>query len=508
VSKSAKSELALLSPEQQAAWLAGLEDWALEDIARGEWWFTARPEQKAPPGDWFVWLLLAGRGFGKTRTCAEWLAERALRYPADITGFRTEWLIIAETLTDGLRLCVQGPAGIQRVLERRLGPEKRSIHDGSGKWKLYKGQKPSIQVFGKLDSDGQTMVYGGREEAQVFYIEGADDEDVGRGYNAAGAWLDEFAKWPKPDGSWIEGIAPSLRAELPDGDFPRVVVATTPKLVVQLVEWQDRKDGTVVITSGSTYENSSNLPAQTLAELHKRYHGTRLGRQELGGELIREIEGSMWKLDWIERDRVRPEHLPTLVYRVVAVDPAGTGTRDESGLICTARGADGHDYVIGDWSAQIAGYEAARRAWEMVLAYQAHHLVIETNMAKKWVLDVVKQVYGQMQKEGLFPTGGAAPIKQVHARVGKELRAEPVAARYEQGGRVHHVKGQGLADLETQQISWVPRETKDSPDRVDALVYGELALYDREGESMGAVSPVSKVLPTTSMSPLAASRPV
>lgn len=495
--RSAKSELALLPPEAAARFVAQQEPWVLEEMARGEWWFTGRPEQQAPPGDWFIWLLLTGRGFGKTRTAAEWLADRCLRFPFDTSGYRTEWLIIAETLTDGLRVCVQGPAGIGRVLQRRLGDERRSIHDGSGRWKLYRGAKPVIQIWDKAGVEGQ-----------VIYVEGADDEDVGRGYNASGAWLDEFAKWPKPDGAWIEGIAPSLRAELPDGEFPRVVVATTPKLVVQLVEWRKRTDGSVYLTTGSTYDNASNLAAPTLAELHRRYHGTRIGRQELLGELIEEIEGAMWSLDWIERDRVTPDKIPYLDLRLIGMDPAGTGLRDETGLVCAARGRDGADYILGDWSKEIAGAAAARRAWEMYRAYNADWIVIEQQIAKKWVRDVMTQEYKAMQREGLFPSGGGVPLREVTAKVGKKLRFEPVAARYEQGGRVHHVIGQGLQNLETQMISWVPEETKDSPDRVDALCYAELGLYDRERLSVTAASAAGIVLPNMGgMGPLAARGP-
>jgi phage terminase large subunit-like protein len=489
--RSAKIELATLSPQRAAQWLSEREPWELAEMERGEWWFTGRPEQFAPPGDWFIWLLLSGRGFGKTRTAAEWLAERVLKYPVDTAGFRTEWLLIAETLSDGMRLCVQGPAGIARVLERRLGPARRTIHDGSGRWRIFKAQKPFIQLYDEHGAEGQ-----------IIYVEGADDEDVGRGYNASGAWLDEFAKWPKPDGSWLEGIMPSLRAELPDGEYPRVIVATTPKLVVQLLDWKKRKDGSVYLTTGSTYDNATNLAAPTLAELHKRYHGTRLGRQELLGELIEEIEGAMWKLDWIEHNRVLPENVPSLGLKVIGMDPAGSGTRDETGLICAARGNTGHDYILGDWSKQIAGAAAARRAWEMYNAYSADWIVIEAQIAKKWVRDVMTQEYKAMQKEGIFPKGGTAPLKEVTAKVGKKLRAEPVAARYEQGNRAHHVKGQGLGDLETQMISWVPEETPDSPDRVDALVYACLALYAREKREVGAVSPLDRVIPgQTTMGP-------
>ncbi len=467
-------ELAALPPTAAATWLAEQPDWVVMDIAKGAWWWIGRPEQQAPPGDWFVWLLRSGRGFGKTRTAAEWLVDRALRFPADTSGYRTEWLLIAETLSDAMRQCVQGPAGIRRVLDRRVGP------DG---YKILKTPKPSIEIL-----DG----------GQMIYIEGADDEDVGRGYNASGAWLDEYAKWSKPDGSWAEGIMPSLRADLP-GDFPRAIVATTPKLVMQLVEWNRRTDGSVHVTTGSTYDNAANLAAPVIAELHRRYSGTRLGRQELLGELIEEIEGALWKLDWIEQDRVAA--IPQLSLRVVAFDPAGSGGRDESGLVAAGRGANGHDYVLGDWSKQVAGHEAARRAWEMFNAYSGDWLVYEANMGKKWVTDLLVQAYKEMQKEGVFPTGGAPPMKAITAKIGKKLRAEPVAARYEQGGRVHHAGKFG--DMETQMVSWVPEETADSPDRVDALVYALLFLFDRERLTMRSASPNLQPLQRTGLSPLA-----
>jgi phage terminase large subunit-like protein len=489
VGASIETQLARLSPAGVQQFLteqATEHPWALNEMAAGEWWYRGRPEQQAPPGRWFVWLLLSGRGFGKTRTAAEWLVDRVLRFPADVDGFRTEWLLIAETMADAERQCVEGPAGVRRVLERRLGAEKRNQHDTAGKWKLWKGTKTFIELA----------------TGQVIYIEGADDEDVGRGYNASGAWLDEFAKWKKPDGSWKEGIMPSLRADLP-GDHPRAIVATTPKLVQQLMTWEDRAqkgDGKVVVTRGSTYDNAANLSAPMLAELHETYHGTRLGEQELHGKLIREVAGALWSYDWIKRDEV--EFVPYLDLRVVGMDPGGTGERDETGLVCTGRAPAGDDYVLGDWSAKVAGAAAMRRAWEMVLAYAAHFLVVESNMAKKWVSDSATQVFNEMQNEGHFPKGMRPPIKMVNAKVGKKLRAEPVATRYEQPGRIHHVRNQGLHLLETQQCTWVPEETKDSPDRVDALVYAELEHFARERLKVGTASAAGVQLPRTSLSPL------
>lgn len=485
MARSPLHQLATLPETEAAQWLSEQPEWVIDDIQRGEWWWVGRPEQQAPPGDWFVWLLRSGRGFGKTRCGSEWLCGRALRFPFDTTGFRTEWLLIAETLSDAMRLCVEGPAGIRRVLERLLGPEQRSQVDGNKTWRLWKTPKAQIELL---------------KDGQMIYIEGADDEDVGRGYNAAGAWLDEFAKWKKPDGSWIEGIMPSLRADIP-GDFPRAVVTTTPKLVVQLVEWGRRTDGSVHVTTGSTYENAINLAAPTIAELHRRYHGTRLGRQELHGELLEEIEGALWGLDMIEPYRVKV--VPELTNVVVAMDAAGSDEpqSDLCGLVAAGRGVDGRDYVLGDWSKRIVGNAAARRAWEMFIEYGASVLIYEDNQGKKWLRQVLVDAYKEMQKQGLFPAGGAPPLKAVTAKIAKRLRAEPVSARYEQG-RVSHAPK--LADLETQMVSWVPEETPKSPDRVDALVYCILHLADRERFAASVISPHrASQLPAAGLSPLA-----
>lgn len=478
---SPRDALALLDPEVQAEWLQTQPEWALRQMAAGEWWWTGRPEQQHPPGDWFVWLLLSGRGFGKTRTAAEWLLDRVERFPFDTSGFRTEWLVIAETESDAMAQCVYGPAGIKRVLERRLGPERMLKGDG-GRWHIYRGKKPLIQFYDEQGND-----------AQVIYIEGADDENVGRGYNASGAWLDELAKWKKPDDSWREGIMPSLRADLP-GDHPRCIVATTPKPVVQLIEWSKREDGTVVMTTGSTYDNAANLAAPMLAELHRRYHGTRLGAQELHGRLIEEAEGALWHYEWIERHRVRPGPdgritVPPMDNVVVAIDAAGSDepTSAECGLVAAGRGEDGDDYVLGDWTKRVVGHEAGRRAWEMVLLFGASVLIVETNQGKRWLTTVLRDAYTTMQDEGLFPPGGSAPIVEIHAKIGKKARAEPVAARDEQG-RIHHAAA--MPDLETQMISWVPEQTRNkSPDRIDARVYCLLYLQGRERLAAGLATP-------------------
>jgi phage terminase large subunit-like protein len=481
VALSPLQELASLPEEAAARWLAQQPDWVLADITRGAWWWTGRPEQQHPAGAWFVWLIMSGRGFGKTRTGAEWIVSRALKHPTDVAGNPTEWLVIGETLTDVMRQCYRGTAGIKQVLEREIGPEDTRRTGRIKGWRLLKSPKPSIEL----------------ETGQLLYLESADDEDVGRGYNAAGAWLDEYAKWPKPDGSWIEGIMPSLRADLP-GDHPRAIVTTTPKLVVQLTEWEDRTDGTVVVTRGSTYANAANLSALMLAELQRRYAGTRIGLQELQGMLIREVQGALWLLKDIEAHRVKA--VPEMKSVVVAMDAAGTGLTDLTGLVAVGRGVDDDDYVLGDWSKRVVGREAAWRAWEMYKTFGAGWLLVEDNQGKRWLTQVLTDVYREMQKAGHFPPGGAPPIKTITAKVGKKLRAEPVAARYEQG-RVHHAAA--LADLETQMISWVPGETKESPDRVDALVYAVLWNAGLERLMGKVASPIHASLPVSGLSPLA-----
>lgn len=484
--------LASVSPRERAAWLAAQEDWTLRDILRREWWWIARPEQHAPPGRWFVWLILTGRGWGKTQTGSEWIVDRVLRYPLDTQGRPTEHLLVGETLSDAMAQCIGGPAGIRRVLERRLGEESRFTdgRDGRG-WHLIKSPKPYIVIF---------------EHGQMIHIQGADDEDVGRGYNLVSAWLDEYAKWKKPDGSWREGLMPALRIDIP-GDHPRALVTTTPKPVVQLIEWQRRTDGSVHLTTGSTYENAGNLAALVLAELHRRYHGTRLGKQELLGELLMEAEGALWTLDFIEPYRVPGPiytEVPELLNVVIGMDPPGGDepTSDECGLVAAGRGVDGRTYVLGDWSKRIVGAAAARRAWEMYRSYGASLILIEENQGKAWLRQIMVDVYRAMQEEGLFPPSGGVPVKMIHAKVGKRLRADPIAADYERG-QVSHVSGQNLADLETQMLGWVPEETKKSPDRIDAAVYAQLYLDSRNPATGELVSPLGKTLPRTTLGPLA-----
>lgn len=459
-----------LAPEVRDQWLSEQSDLALEEMARGEWWWVARPEQVPPAGDWLIALALAGRGWGKSRAGSEWLTEQILKHPLDRAGRPTEWLVIGETLADTRTICMDGPAGLLSVLDRRKMPHR------------YK-QSPRPMV---LFPDGVKV-----------YAEGADDEDVGRGYNASGAWLDELAKWPKPYESWYEGILPSLRIDL-IGDHPRAFVTTTPKPIKLLIEWLSRIDGTVHIMGGSTFDNADNLSAHVLRELKNRYAGTALGEQELYGKMLDAAGGGLFKRLDIYRNRVRGVPDGELVAKVVGVDPNLTGEEAETGIVVVARDLKDEMYVLGDHSFPGTGRSAAIHMWRVLAQHKADLLVYETNLGKRWMQEVLQDAYVELRDEDrLFPPGTTPPMKGVDSKHGKKTRAEPVAMRNEQG-RLHMVCTCDIAELtqcnefdelENQMVLFDPESTRDSPDRMDALVHACRYLMAGEKRRMRVSDP-------------------
>jgi phage terminase large subunit-like protein len=444
-------QLAQLPEETVQKWLQSLSDDMIAEMARGEWWYTARPEQIPPAGIWFIHMVLAGRGFGKSRAGSEWLVEQTIRHPLDRHGFPTEWLVIAETTSDSRRICLEGPSGILRVLERK-----------EIEYRLVRSPKPTITI---------------QPEGTKIYFEGADSPDVGRGYNAAGGWLDEIAKWRDPRRSWIEGIAPSMRADLLE-DHPRVFVTTTPKPITLIREWVERDDDSVSIVRGSTFDNADNLSPVMLEEMRKRYEGTTIGRQELYGELLDLLEGSLFKWSDIQANRLNMGPVNVMA-RVVGVDPSllssgeqalTSGPSDEMGVIVVSRDRRNHIYVVADESVPLAGREAALHIWNVFGQYKCDFVVYENNLGKRWMADVLADAYRELQKRGVFPANTTAPLKPEHSLYGKVLRAEPVAMRYEQGG-IHHI-GE-FEKLEKEMIYWDPLDASkhSSPNRLDALVH-------------------------------------
>lgn len=386
----------------------------------------ARPNQLPPEGDWMVWLIQAGRGFGKTRVGAETIAMWASCLP------NTRWAILAPTFGDARDTCVEGESGVLNALRRygTLRPKggwNRSI----GEINLTNGSK--IKCFS------------------------GDEPDRLRGSQHHGAWVDEFAAFRYPDA--FDQLQFGLRL----GQHPRTIITTTPRTKQFIRALLNRKDGSVVVTRGSTFDNRDNLAPAALAELMARYEGTRLGRQELLGELIEDVEGALWTLSLIEEHRVSTE--PQLARVIVAVDPAVTETGDETGIIVAGRDHDNHGFILADYSMQGRPDAWARAVVDAYDRHEADSVVVEVNQGGELVSQVLRTVR---------PT---LPIREVRASKGKRLRAEPVSALYEQG-RVHHVGV--LEKLEEQMTTWTVSETK-SPDRLDALVWALTDLIQHSG---------------------------
>ena len=382
---------------------------------------VARPEQVAPTDpDWQVWLILSGRGWGKTRTGAEWITANAAKHPD------TRWAIVAPTFADARDTCVEGVSGVRAVLDR---------YGLTARWN---------RSLGEIDLKNGSKI-------KLF---SADEPDRLRGPQHHGAWCDEMAAWRYME-TWDQ-----LRFGLRLGQNPQTVITTTPKPNVLLRALMKRD--TTHVTRGSTFDNAANLSPAALAELRERYEGTRLGRQELYGEVLDDVEGALFPLALIDKHRVTDP--PELEAIVVGVDPAVTANAnsDDTGIITVGRRGD-HLYVLADHSLKDTPDAWARAVVQQYHASGANYVIVETNNGG----DLIKQVIRTVD-----PT---VPLKTVTATRGKYLRAEPIGAMYEQG-KVHHVGV--LPALEEQMSQWVPGDPK-SPDRLDALVYACMSLTTR-----------------------------
>jgi len=421
---------------EQQRWIEAQPSELVRELSRKPWWYIGRPEQQEPEGDWLIWLILSGRGWGKTRTGGEWLAKQIIEHPVADDGAPTQWAIIAPRFSDTKNVCVEGPSGFLKALQ----------HKGLVADTDYIYNKSSYKIVFKA--------------GQVVHMFGADSPDAGRGLNLSGAWLDELAMWPYPYETWTEGLAPALRI----GIRPRVVVTTTPKPIKLLRDWTSRSDGSVHVTRGSTFDNSKNLSATALAELKARYEGTRTGRQELYGELLDAAEGALWTRNWIEETRITPDKVPALYRIVVAIDPAVTSGEDsdETGIVTAGLANNGHFYVLADDTLRATPNEWGKKAVESFRKWKADRIIAETNNGGDMVIMVLQQVDRNI------------PVTKVHATRGKRMRAEPISALYEQM-RVHHVGA--FPEMEDQMVMWTP-DSPDSPDRLDALVWALTELKD------------------------------
>lgn len=386
----------------------------------------ARHNQVEPEGNWKTWLILSGRGWGKTRTGAEWLAWQAIHQP------KTRWAVLAPTYADARDTCVEGDSGLLKVL-RDYGALRESNGWNRSIGELFLANGSRIKLFS------------------------ADEPERLRGPQFHGAWLDELAAFKYPE------AYDQLQFGLRLGQDPRVVITTTPRpkpLVRNLIA---REDGTVHITRGATFDNAANLAPAALIELQARYSGTRLGRQELYGELLEDVEGALWTQQNLDECRVA--EAPKDMQRVVvAIDPAVTMNEDsdETGIVVAGKNSQGEGFIIADYSIKASPLDWAKRAVDAYRTHNADAIVVEVNNGGDMIPAVIKQV------------DASVFVKQVRATRGKQLRAEPIAAFYEQG-RVHHVGV--LEKLEVQMTTWTPEDPK-SPDRLDALVWACTDLLD------------------------------
>jgi phage terminase large subunit-like protein len=425
----------------------------------------ARAKQRPPAGRWLIWDLMAGRGFGKTRTGAETVRSWGEEAPMQIA-------VIGKKETNCRDLCFEGRSGLLRVIPPQL---VRNYNRAAGNLSL-------------------TLING-----TVFRGLSSQVPDIIRGYAFDAAWVDEWASY----GIRVaQEVINQLLYAMRESAEPHIVVTSTPQRVAHQVRMVERAlktpNGLVRLTRGHTEENRANLSDVALELIYAENEGTRMGRQELGGELLDDVEGALWEKAWIDEHLVDFDELPHLRKIVVAIDPAVTVTEesDETGIIAAGRGDDGDDYVLADVSGKVVGHEAAKRAWLLWQKLQADEMVYEANQGGLWVETVLRDAWKELQAdpEREWPAGDA-PIKSVIASRGKKTRAEPIAARYETG-HVHHIRRvtelgtivNPLSQLEDQQTTWVPGEA-DSPDRVDAAVWALQRLRDTEGLGSTIQSP-------------------
>lgn len=377
-----------------------------------DWKTWARPKQLPPPGDWLTWLILTGRAWGKTRTAAEWVIDNARKGAKHIA-------LIGQTVPDVRDTMIKiGPSSILKISHPSFRPE----------------YTPSIRML-EWPNGTVATTYSGDKPDQV------------RGPSHDIVWIDELAKFQYPQDIWD-----NLMFGLRESEDMRILITTTPRPIKTI---KDIKAMSSTITvRGSTYENKDNLPKKYFEQVIAPYVGTRLGQQEIEGKILDDNPNALWTRKMIEDSRVNKH--PNLIRVVIGVDPeaSDTETSAETGIIAAGVDDKGHGYILDDKTIR-----GSPDTWgnAVVTAYyknKADRTVAEINQGG----DMVEYVIHTIDENVAY--------KGVHAAKAKHIRAEPVAALYEQD-RIHHVGN--FADLESQLCEWVPGDV--SPDRLDALVW-------------------------------------
>lgn len=422
------------------------------------WQFWSRPEQRAPAGEWSVWLVEAGRGFGKTRAGAEWVRER-------IEAGEREIALIGPTLQDVRDTMLgEGTDAPGEGLLNVFPPDQRPI------W-LEQKRRVVIPAF----------------PACRVKVHTAEEPEF-RGPNTGTIWGDELCKWPYADKLW-PNIEMTLRrvARTP----PRVCITTTPKKMAVLTEI--RADAGTVVTKGSTFDNAANLDSSFIRKMVRKYAGTRIGLQELFA-IEQGNDGAMFDQEMIDAHRVRPGDEPKFRRAVVCVDPATSTNRgsDDTGILAAAEGVDGHVYVLEDASGRYKPDAWAIKVFELFVDHGAELVVVERNaggdlvranlVAMARVIETAPEHAALRARLGPRLRQIVAPgtIREIHAKQGKTTRAEPVVSAYQQG-RVHHVGR--FQRLEKQQVEFDPNlSSMANKDAFDVAVYAvwELLRLERD----------------------------
>ena len=397
--------------------LSGLTDQQQRDLLHTWRGYKARRNQVRPPGDWRYWLVQAGRGFGKTRTGAE-----AIREYVD-EGAQIVHLV-GSTAGDVRDVMVQGESGLLNCFP----PGRRPLYEPSKRLVTF-------------------------STGAIAHLFSADEPERLRGPQCDHFWADELAAWRFGQEAW-DNLMFGFRL----GDDPRGVITTTPKPIKLLLDII--ADPHTVVTRASSYENRANLAPAFFDAIIRKYEGTRIGRQELEAELLEDVPGALWARPLIEASRIGIGQLrvDTFVRVVVAIDPAVTAgdDSDETGIIVAALTRTGHVFILDDLTCKESPLTWAKIAVNAYVSRRADRIIGEVNNG------------GDLVEANIRAVAPNVPYRGVRASRGKAVRAEPIAALYEQA-RVHHVGT--FPQLEDQMCSFVPGSDQKSPDRMDALVW-------------------------------------
>lgn len=402
-----------------------------------------KPPAGIPGKDWQLWLLEAGRGAGKTEACARYFCAFMRAHP----GARGR--IIAPTLGDAVEACIEGPSGILAI-----DPEARWVAGAAGGSKIY------------WPNGSQALVLGTHTKKDVDRLRAGGNRHLD--------WWEESAA-----NNWLKEAWDQAAFGLRLGEFPHSIMSTTPRSTKAYKAIRKMAKATKSLTKASMFDNLANLSAEFIKTMKEKYEGTRLGRQELYGELLEDVEGALWKRGSLDLALFR-DALPDMAVSVTAIDPAATSKADadDTGIIVAGIGLDGWGYVLADRTCHLDPTGWGRRAVEAYREFRCDRIVAEVNNGGEMVRHVIETIDPNV------------PFKAVHASRGKATRAEPVSALYgelpskengQQGrdGIVRHVGG--LSELEDQLTTWVPGD-EDSPDRLDALVWALTDLFFEEHE--------------------------